>query len=132
MADATGEDDTVTHLLMHTSVRREYISLLQPDIRFMPRELRGGQSNITFTGNNRELQMAYEVDAPYNKIYGIDARAWHFYKWSEFEWADEDGAVLHRSNSNIDSFDAFYRCFGNFATDQPRRNFLIEDISATL
>lgn len=134
VADATGEDDTITHLLCHTSVRREYIDLLQPDIRFAPRELAGGQraGGLTFTGNNSAVQMMYEVDAPFNSIYGIDARAWHLYKWSDFRWADDDGAILSRATNSTDSWTAFYRCYANFCTDQPRRNFRVLDINATL
>ena len=126
-SEASGEDDTTTHLISHYSVRREYLDLLTPDVRFTAQTLKGGHKVLDFNG----AEFRFEVDAPFNTVYGINAPSWHLYKISDFEWADEDGSVLSRVN-NIDSFEGFMRMFGNFGTDAPNKNFRITDIQATL
>lgn len=127
VSEASGRDDAITHLLAHYSVRREYLSLLSPDVRFQALNLEGGHKVLSFNG----VPFRFEVDIPYHTIFGLSMPSWNFYKWTDFEWADEDGAVLHRV-ANIDSFEAFIRIFGNFSTDMPNHNFRITDVNATL
>lgn len=127
VSETSGMDDTITNLFAHYSVRREYINLLTPDVRFEAETFQGGQKVLNFNG----VPFKFEVDAPYNTVYGMTASSWHLYKVEDFQWADEDNAILSRVN-NQDSWDAFMRWFGNFATDHPNENFRLTDIEASL
>lgn len=127
VAEAAGEDATITNMLAHSSVRRQYIQLLQQDVRFQPMELRGGTRELTFNG----AEFKFEVDMPYHNVYGLNGPSWHLFKVRDFEWIDDDGAVLSRV-ADTDAFEATLRCYGNFASTEPRKNFRIADVQATL
>ena len=127
VSEASGKDTAISHLIGHYSVRRQYIQLLQNDVRFAPMKLEGGQNVLSY--NSAEFR--FEVDAPYHTIYGLDASTWHMYKVEDFSWIDIDGSVWSRVN-NQDSYEATLRMYGNFATDAPNRNFKIADVTANL
>jgi hypothetical protein len=49
---------------------------------------------------------------------------------SDGEWADEDGAVL-RAATAVDTWDATYRIYENFALLRPNQSFRLRAISTT-
>lgn len=122
---------------MHHSTRRAYLALTVANRMFIQT---GGAANfdLGFKGgaldNNPEFAgkpVMVDKDAPYRTWYGIDWRGAMRFPNTEFEWADEDGAVL-RALIDVDAYEARNRMYFNQAHDQPNTCFRIDDIDSTV
>ncbi len=130
--DGAGENGGDPKLIVaHTSVRRSYINLLSPDIRYSPLELRGGFKELKYAGGKDEMPFKFDYDAPYGEIFFIDKSSIKLYVLTDFEWASDDGSVLSRV-LNKDAWEAFLRYFAELGTDNPGWNAVLRDISATV
>jgi len=128
----------IKYHVMHPSTRRAYASLMENDRRYTGEKLlkpdlglitaKDGQGGLDFGGTG------IEVDhwAPYATWFGLDNRSSVRYVMSDGEWVDEDGAVLSRSTTAVDTFDAIYRIYENFACLQPNQSFRLDNISSNI
>lgn len=139
VAEEVGDGD-VSDFIMHHSVRRAYLALMDADRRYSGGDLnkpdagtaaarKGGR--VTFGG----IPITEEKYSPYGIVFGVDKSG--FKRWSlvNGEWADEDGAVLCRvgtGSSAADQFEAFYRIWDNFSNDYPNRSFRLDGVTATV
>lgn len=122
---------------MHHSTRRAYLQLTVANRTFMQTAgaanfdlgFKGGalDSNPEFSGK----PVMVDKDAPYRTWFGIDWTGAIRFPNTDFEWADEDGAVL-RALIDVDAYEARNRMYFNQAHDCPNKSFRIDDIDSTV
>jgi hypothetical protein len=138
VADEIG-DGEVSDLIMHHSVRRAYLALMEADRRYTSGDLSKPDAGTVAAKRNQlafgGIPITEDKYAPYGIIFGADRSG--FKRWSlvNGEWADEDGSVLCRVGtgpSAADQFEAFYRIWDNFSNDYPNRSFRLDGVTATV
>lgn len=104
-------------------VMRAYAALLSSLKRFNePTTLSGGfkaldLSNVNQgnTGSNT-VSMVFDKDCPDSTAFGLTTRRFQWYKMSDWEFMEEDGAVLNRV-PNQDAYEATLFLYAELATD---------------
>ena len=139
LADQRG-DGEISDLIMHHSVRRQYLAMMEQDRRYISGDLSrpdagtvaAKRGKLAFGG----IEITEEKYCPYGTVFGVDASGFSRYVEVAGEWADEDGAVLSRvgpgTTSAQDAFEAFYRIWDNFHNDFPARCFRLDGVTATI
>ena len=138
VADEIG-DGEISDLIMHHSVRRAYLALMEADRRYSAGDLSrpdagtvaAKKGKLAFGG----IGITEDKYAPYGMIFGLDRSGMKRWSLVNGEWADEDGAVLCRvgtGTSAADQFEAFYRIWDNFSNDYPNRSFRLDGVTATV
>ena len=89
--DCGADVDTI---LGHTSIRREYTALLQSDVRFVAKELKGGFSVISYTGGDREIPFFIDRFCTLGQIFFLTSDDVKQFVKEEWGWRDDDGKVL--------------------------------------
>lgn len=135
VADQLGEGE-ITTFLCHHSVRRAYLTLTDPDRRYAGAQQLANPDAGTKAAKMQPVtfgEIPWIVDkfAPYGILFGIDKSHFTRYVEVEGEWADEDGTILLRVQ-DVDSYEARYRCFENYANDRPAASVRWDDIDATV
>lgn len=92
-------------------------------------ELKGGYKGLSMTAGGKEVPLVWEKDAPANRAYGISTSHLIQYEMSDWEWMDEDGAVLNRV-PNTDAYEATFFRYAELATDARNAHAVVEDITA--
>jgi hypothetical protein len=99
-----------------------------------PTQLRGGykgldMSNINQgnTGSNT-TSMYWDKDCPNNTAYGLTTRRFQWYKMSDWEFMEEDGAVLSRV-ANTDAYEGTLFLYSELATDGRNAHAKIGDLT---
>ncbi|MFI4919878.1 MAG: phage major capsid protein [Legionellales bacterium] len=122
----------IDHILSHLGVRREYINLLTPDVRFEPLQLQGGYKTLEFNG----ITFDFDRHCQYNTVYMLNKASLRMYIQQDFKWADEDGSILRAAAvgaSAKDSFEAFMRWIGNLgASEGPNKMTRIDKINQVI
>ncbi len=129
----------IKYHIMHPSTRRAYLTLMENDRRYTHEYLLkpdlgtkaakdGSRGAVTFGG------VPIEIDhfAPYGEWFGFDNRSAVRYVMADGEWVDEDGAILSRTAGAVDTFDAIYRIYENFALLQPNQSFKLTGITTNV
>jgi hypothetical protein len=132
-------DGEISDLLMHHSVRRAYLALMESDRRYISGDLSkpdagtvaAKRGSLAFGG----IPITEDKYAPYGIIFAVDRSG--FKRWSlvNGEWADDDGSVLIRvgtGSSAADQYEAFYRIWDNFSNDYPNRCARLDGVTATV
>jgi hypothetical protein len=124
-------------IMTHHSVHREYIRAGLGDKRYTGEMAGLPDLGIRGGGSKRELQFSgdtimKERFCPYGFMYGIDSKALKRYTQVEGEWIDEDGAILHRGDGAIDSFEAQHRMWKNFGAKRCNSSWRASGITATV
>jgi len=104
-------------------VQRAYAALLTSLRRFnVPVDLHGGyraldmsNTNQGATGSNT-VSMMFDKDCPDSTAYGLTTRRFQWYKMSDWEFMEEDGAVLNRV-PNTDAYESTLFLYCELATD---------------
>ena len=104
-------------------VTRSYGKLLTSLKRFNdPVQLRGGYAGLDMsninqgnTGSN-SVAMVFDKDCQGGTAWGITTRRFQFYKMSDWEFMEEDGAVLSRV-PNVDAYEGTLFLYCELATD---------------
>jgi hypothetical protein len=74
-------------------VRRAYQNLLLATKQLIqPMELKGGWNVLTYNGR----PFTTDKYAPASTLFAMDLSTWRLYQMEDFNWMDEDGAVLSR------------------------------------
>ncbi len=119
----------ISRMTAHMGVRREYINLLTPDVRFEPLDLKGGvERELMFNG---KIPFDFDRHCQYNTIYQMDVPTMRLFVQQDFKWIDEDGSILRASAvgaTGQDLFEAAMRWMGQLGTDAPARNTRIQDV----
>ena len=138
VADEVG-DGEISDLLMHHSVRRAYLTLMEADRRYIGGDLSKPDAGTVAAKRGKlafgAIPITEERYCPYGMIFAMDRSG--FKRWSlvNGEWADEDGSVLCRvgtGTSAADQFEAFYRIWDNFSNDYPNRSARLDGVTANV
>jgi len=113
------------------------VSALLTSLKRFPNtlELKGGYKGLDMsdvsqgnTGSN-ECAMVWEKDMTDDGVaYGLTRESWNIYRMSDWEFMQEDGAVLHRV-PNTDAYEATLFCYMELATHQRNANAKLEGIT---
>lgn len=116
-------------------VTRAYGNLLQSLRRFNnPVQLRGGYAGLDLSNINQgstgssTVAMVFDKDCQANTAYGITSRRFQWYKMSDWEFMEEDGAVLARV-PNVDAYEGTLFLYSEFATDGRNAHAKIADLT---
>lgn len=125
-------------LLMHHSIRRVYLKLLEADRRYQGDDLRTPdgataafkQGDITLG----EVPIRVIRDFPYGMIMGLDVEQMGLcqYVSEKGKWVDEDGRILVRSGSGStarDAFEGWYRIRKQYHARIPSVCFRADGVS---
>jgi hypothetical protein len=118
-------------------VTRSYGALLTSLKRFNdPVQLRGGYAGLDLsninqgnTGSN-SVAMVFDKDCQSNTAWGITTRRFQWYKMSDWEFMEEDGAVLSRV-PNTDAYEGTLFLYSEFATDGRNAHAKVADLTET-
>lgn len=112
------------------SVHRSYAALLTGLKRFPGTvDLKGGYQGIAAAaGGTNEVPVTWDRDTPSNSAYGLRLKNITEYQASDWEWANEDGAVLQRVIGK-DAYEAYLFKYAEVATDKRNAHGKIVDLT---
>jgi hypothetical protein len=97
----------VSALYTTHGVRRAYQALLTAQKQIVNKqELKGGYSTIMYN----DLPMIVDKNLAAGKLYAIDESMLKMYKMADYDWMDQDGAILSRV-SGYDAYEAVLYCY---------------------
>jgi hypothetical protein len=109
-------------------VERAYAGVLQANKRFPNTlDLKGGYKAISVSAGGHEVGLLWDRDAPNGRIFGLALSHLTQQQASDWEWMDEDGAVLSRV-SGVDAYEATLFKYHELTTDKRNAHTLITDI----
>jgi len=125
--------------LMHPSVRRAYLAISEADRRYTLGKLvnpdagtnaaKGGYDNtVDFGGVPLKIDWAF----PYGTWIGYSKDMSFRYPVVDGEWVQNDGSILSRSTTYVDTFDAQYRVYEAFSHLKPNSCFRLTGITASV
>jgi hypothetical protein len=126
----TGVDiDTDSSFVMVTTrgIRSRYAQTLTPLRQFTNADvlhLRGGFKVLDFDGR----PMYTDDQCPVGKFYGLSVKNLFWAEASDWEWMDDDGAVLARV-PGFDKYEAVLYKYANLGTDMRSKHFLLDGIT---
>lgn len=117
--------------------RAQYVALLRAQKRFTNPEigkLKGGYKYIDFNDVPLVVDRHCPRTASTTRMYFLSLDTLGIYRMADFEWAQEDGAVLARivGIGATESYEGTLVCDMEFATDARRRNGVLKGISTTV
>jgi hypothetical protein len=118
-------------------VTRSYGALLTSLKRFNdPLQLHGGYAGLDMsninqgnTGSN-SVAMVFDKDCQSNTAWGLTTRRFQWYKMSDWEFMEEDGAVLSRV-ANTDAYEGTLFLYAELATDGRNAHAKVADLTET-
>lgn len=117
---------------MYTSfgVRRAYQALLTNTKQLVnTQELQGGYKAISYLGGSHGvIPIIADKDAPAGKIFCVDENELSIYRLADFDWMQEDGAILSRV-SGYDAYEAVLYVYQELGTSMRNAHVLIGDIT---
>ena len=127
------------YFLMHPHTLRAYLTISENDRRYTGGDLmnpdvgtnaakKSWDTGVTFGGINLKRC----PDAPYGTIVGFDPSSARRVSMDEGSWLDRDGAVLTRSTTAVDTWDATYRLWDNFILENPNQSVRYDGITTTV
>lgn len=125
--DTTEQNSMGSATALYTSygVRRAYQSVLSALKQYTnPLQLKGGYTALDYNGK----PLIADKDAPLNSIYFTDETALKFYRMSDIEWMEEDGAILSRV-SGEDAYEAVLFLYHELGCNMRNAQTLLTDIT---
>jgi len=117
---------------MYTSfgVRRAYQANLTALKQIVnTQDLVGGYKAISYMGGaHGAIPIICDKDAPANKIFCVDEDELAIYRLADFDWMQEDGAILSRV-SGVDAYEAVLYVYQELGTSMRNAHVLIGDIT---
>ena len=118
-------DGEVSAIYTTFGVRRAYQALLTTDRQYVnTMDLKGGAKAIAYDN----MPIIADKNCPANKMYFIDENALKFYRLSDFDWMQEDGAVLSRV-SGSDAYEATMFLYSELGTSARNAHCVLEKIT---
>lgn len=106
-------------------VRRAYQSLLLATKQIVePMKLVGGWSVLSYNGK----PFTTDKYAPASTLYGLDLSTWKSYEMMDFDWLDEDGAVLSRVAGKA-AWEATLAKYSDLGCNKPKANVIFTGIT---
>lgn len=111
-------------------VHRAYASLLTSLKRFPDTiDLKGGYKGLSAAaGGTNVVPVTWDRDAPSNTAFGLRTANLIEFRMSDWEWMDQDGAILQRS-IGYDAYEAVLFKYAELATDKRNAHALVGDIT---
>lgn len=126
---------SVDLLVSNAGVSRFVANLLQSMRRNVDNvALKAGYSGIAwsvpgeFTSGQQQRALTWERDCPENALYGLTSTELVEYQASDWDWMDQDGAVLSRV-SGYDAYEAVLYKYHELACKARNAHFVIKDLS---
>lgn len=118
-------DGEVSAIYTTFGVRRAYQALLTTDRQYVnTMDLKGGAKAIAYDN----MPIIADKNCPANKMYFIDENALKFYRLSDFDWMQEDGAVLSRV-SGSDAYEATMFLYSELGTSARNAHAVLDKIT---
>jgi hypothetical protein len=125
-----------------TIVHRKVANLMTSIKRFpIPLELHGGwkaldmSSTLQGDQNGTTVALRFEADCPMGTAFGLCTKRLQWYKMSDWEWMQEDGAVLSRTfdatKGPLDAYEGTLFLYAELATDGRNAHARINNIKLT-
>lgn len=115
----------ISALYTTSGVRRAYQALLTATkVLSNTMELKGGAKTITFN----DFPFIVDDMLPTGKIFGVDESSLQMFKMADFDWMDQDGAVLSRV-SGYDAYEAVLYCYMELGNYVRNANGVLADIT---
>lgn len=124
--EGTGDDPEC--LLMHRSLRREYIAESKGDRRFKEVQTQKGWGELHFHAGDVLLPVKTDRDCPPGLVFVLDGSTFGWYEESPFGSPDQG----ERFVPNQDARAQLSHKSGNGMTDKPHNSGTVEDISHAL
>lgn len=90
-------------------------------------DLKGGYKALSISAGGGEIGLIWDRDAPGAKLFGLNTSHLTQHEMSDWEWMDEDGAVLSRV-SGVDAYEAVLFKYHELTTDKRNAHGLISDL----
>lgn len=121
-----GTDSSDLAIVSNIFQRRKYAASLTSQKRFTNTlELKGGFSTITWNDTAPFLIDKYVRN---DAVYMINRKHLKIYELADYDWMDQDGAVLSRT-SNKAAYEATLYKYCQLATDKRNAHVLVSDLS---
>ena len=113
----------VNMIVSGPDLRDAYAALVVADKRFVNTlDLDGGFKGLEYSG----LPWVSDTDCPPNTVFFIDTEHLQIMQMSDWDWMDEDGAVLSRTSG--DAYEAVLYWYSELVTDKPRAHSFLRDV----
>jgi hypothetical protein len=125
---------------VESAVKRSYLRIAEMDRRYTAGDLQSPNLGTKAAGARAYAQTGLKFgpipiyqdpDAPYGQMFGLDTRDLKHYP-GPMGWADRDGNMFKASTTAVDTWDAYFRCFEQFAAERPNRLWRLTNISCDL
>jgi hypothetical protein len=112
-----------------SGVKRAYLKLMEVDRRYTAGDLRSPDAGTAAAKARRyadtglkfgQIPIYQDPDCPYGQMFFLDTRSLKRYP-GPMGWVDRDGSVLHLSTTAVDTLEGWFRCFEQFAGEQPNQ-----------
>ncbi len=122
----SGQDANL--LVTSDGVVRSFAAQFENQKRFNDTvDLKGGFKAVSVTAGSNTLALTWDKDCPDNVAFLLNTSHLKLHTMSDWEWMDEDGAVL-RKVSGIDSYEATLFRYAELATDARNTHAKVSDL----
>lgn len=124
---AGGED--IDLFVTSDGVHRAYANNLTALKRFPNSlDLKGGYKGLDVSAGGGSVALTWDRDNPANKAFGLNTSHLTQMQMSDWEWMDEDGAVLSRV-SGVDAYEAVMFKYHELTTDKRNAHAVVSDLT---
>jgi len=110
-------------------VRRSYFNLLQQQRRFTGiQEFSGGFKGLAFAAGTDDIPVVVDVDAPPNRMFGLDESALTIYRDKPWYFMNADGSIWKWVH-DFDAFEAVLKQYWEIGTNRRNAHWVIQDIT---
>lgn len=128
MDEARRKGGKISVIFTSLGVRRAYFNLLTQQRRYTDtKEFAGGFTGLAFNYGT-EIPVVEDVDAPPNRMFGVQEGAIKVYRNKPWHWADDDGNVLKWVH-DFDAWEALLRQYWEIGTSRRNGHARIDDLT---
>jgi len=119
-------------------VKRAYLKSMETDRRYTAGDLMNPNAGTNAANGARRyaetglkfgsIPIYQDHMAPYGQMFGLDTR-WIKRHPGPMGWVDDDGDVLSRSTTAVDTFEATFRCFEQLSSEKPNTAWKLTGIT---
>jgi hypothetical protein len=119
-------------------VKRAYLKSMESDRRYTAGDLLNPNAGTVASNSARRyadtglkfgtIPLFQDHYCPYGHLFGLDTQYIKRHP-GPMGWVDEDGNVLSRSTTAVDTFEAMFRCFENLSSERPNTSWKLSGIT---